>query len=213
MSFVEVSPPSERIGVQMNQKCLELSLIAVLIGGASVTPARAEYRTSKDLPDASHIHPSRLKAEIVDLTPIVTDNRKVPEDTRYVINVPPMPAARHNVVTIGDGGTPGAASQSVPITTNLLPNAGFGSNIPAQGMLAHQSLPPGTSTSGLKNVAAQRLPKTGPIASSKPFMAKPAQAAAVPTADYDRGSGATAAGAQHVTTGVVGELQRHSLLK
>jgi hypothetical protein len=127
---------------------LELAALLLLSAATSAIPAHANgFATStKNLPDASKIYPAPLQADIVDMRPKVIDTRKPEDNTRYVINVPPLPAAQNTVIQVGNPGTAGGDNGSGPnavsVRTNNLPFAGPQSNIPARSPVSSQ-LPPG----------------------------------------------------------------------
>ncbi|HEY9682926.1 MAG TPA: hypothetical protein V6C86_15225 [Oculatellaceae cyanobacterium] len=123
-------------------------------------PANANnFGNTQNLPDATQIERSRLQVDIVNKNPIVRDTRKAPEDTTYVINVPPMPTAQHNVVQIGIPTATAGNPETVPIMRSGLPNAQFGSNIPANPVVQPNSLPGGSSTNRLARLSGERIAK------------------------------------------------------
>ena len=140
-----------------------LLLMAVACASATAfsRPALAQgFSVRKNaLPDASQVERSRLRMQIVDPSPIVTDTRKPQDSTTYVINVPPPPKGKNTVVQVGDGGTGNSGGQgSLPIQSNHLPGASFQSNIPPKGVGPNKTLPSGVSSKGLGQVAARKLP-------------------------------------------------------
>ena len=147
-------------------KLFRLLLLVTIAGAAASHPVLAQGFSIKKnaLPDGSQIERSRLRMQIVDPSPIVTDVRKPEDNTTYEINIPPMKKATNRVVRIGDGGD-GSGQSSVPIRSNGLPNATFNSNIPPAGVGPNRALPPGTSTNGLGAVAGKKMPG---LSSQKP---------------------------------------------
>ena len=142
-----------------------LLLVTVAVTGTLEQPAWAQgFNLKKNaLPDGSQIERSRLRVQIVDPSPIVTDTRKQEDSTTYQINIPPLKQGKNTVVQIGDGGAGSNGGRtSVPIQSNNLPSSTFKSNIPAGGPNPGRALPPGSSSSsGLGLVAGKKLPSIG----------------------------------------------------
>ncbi len=189
-------------------------------------PAFAQSASRTNLPDASHIQRAPLRIQLIDPNPIITDTRKREEDTTYMIHVPPMPVAKHQVVEIGqpvDAGATGGTHSGVNpvnIRTNHLPGASFQSNIPAQGTALGRDLPNGSSSNGLKNVMAHNMlptPRTSgsPGAGAPGRSSSPAQSPARSTTFlmYSPSASANIGSAHEATTKVIGKkIQKYSLL-
>ncbi len=211
---------AERIGVNMHiQKTrIEFAALCVLAGATSIIPAHANgfARSTGNLPDASHVYTAPLQADIVDMRPRVIDTRKPEDNTTYVINVGPPPAANNQVIQVGGDGTPGGGKNGniapINIRRNSLPFAGPQSNIPAVSPLARQ-LPPGQVAHTMSTKANLLLhPATGgqkasngaPISTSTGFRKTPV--ATYEPSHPSAGSGAGISGERVATVRLKGDL-------
>ncbi|HEY9758173.1 MAG TPA: hypothetical protein V6C97_23610 [Oculatellaceae cyanobacterium] len=198
----------------MNNERVTLGIgFATAFLALTTQPANANnFGNTKNLPDASQIERSRLQVDFVDKSPIVRDTRKAPEDTTYVFNVPPMPAGQHNIVQVGNPAATGGNPATVPIMRSGLPNAQFGSNIPARPIVQPNSLPNGSSTNRLARLSGERIPKsnqTPEVAKQSPVVVTP-----VETKTYGTTPSASNSDSHHAVSSVKAVLQeKGSLLK
>lgn len=124
-------------------------------------------------------HKSNLQIQIVDDGPIVNDLRRAPQEDRGY-QIPIGPAGGGN--RIPEGGIPlGSGPVQMRVAPNSLPQAGFGSNIPANGMGPARALP-GTEMGQLgKQYAAEQKRNSQNNVSARPIgLGRPASAAAAP---------------------------------
>jgi hypothetical protein len=127
-------------------------------------PVQAEgFRVNRNyLPDASQIERSRLKLQLVDTGPEITDHRKNQDQAEYIINVPPVrPETSTSTVLQAGSEIPSAASQSgmappVMIAPKHPQESRFGSNMPVGG---NQRQRPSHGSSGFRWVAGQLINK------------------------------------------------------
>lgn len=203
----------------MKEYFLDASLLAFsLLSVATATPALADGPVQVKLGDASHFYKAPLQIQLINDDPRVSDHRGMPAERIYRFNMPPMPQAATEIVNMGSpAGTTGNSIGSNPITirSNHLPQADFGSNIPAQSIA--RNLPQGSSTNGLRNTAIDWSGPRHPIATravpQSTKSARQADSGPIGTATYSTPQGAASSSTQSVTTGVIGEVKRYSLLK
>lgn len=141
-------------------------------------------------------HKSPLQVQILDDGPVIKDYRTAPaSDQGY--NIPLAPTG-NNGGRIPEGGLPfntGSGPVTPRIQTPNLPQAGFGSNIPARGMGPATALP-GVKMGGLGNQYAQQQQSKSTVAARPVGLGKPAsgmRAAAAP-ASYGSSYGGSGGG-------------------
>lgn len=217
-------------------KVLSIStlVLGVLSLGAltCIQPAEAQQShmdSNKRFVDAQNLpkvnwHKSRMMVNIVDDSPLVTDNREAPGGTKYVITVPPLPQAQSETVFVSPGGMSGVGTGgggalppgSVVLDPSRPPRARLGTNIPARGIVADRPLPNGQSTNML---AKQNV--SGQLTAPKKFVARTATApgklrtsapASVAAAEYPRAAGVQTSTSSSVRTSVSGKINRGDLL-
>ncbi len=194
-----------------------LCLLALVTTAASCNasqPASAQgFNIRKNaLPDASQIERSRLRVQIVDKSPIVTDTRKDEDSTTYLINVPPRKRAVNNVVQIGDGGVTNSGPSSVPIQSNNLPNSAFKSNIPVGGVSKSGPLPPGANIGRLGLVSARKLPASGNVRPASPQTVGGASVQTLKTYEPIASTPVAVMASRHTFESVKAELHRGDLV-
>ncbi|MDR3615431.1 MAG: hypothetical protein P4L53_17870 [Candidatus Obscuribacterales bacterium] len=189
-----------------------LALAAIFSTASTRTALASGFSTdTSKLPDASKIQRSRLKVQIVDESPEVTDTRKRQNNTLYQINVPPLPQSTTNVVQIGDpaagAGNRAGNSNTIPILQNSLPFAGPTSNI-APHQLSTNQLPKGFSTQGLNGtLAGKKQAQSTPMAQSSSMTKPLAAARPTPTATYGPTTPSTSVNqSKSANTNVIGAL-------
>ncbi|MBK9143574.1 MAG: hypothetical protein IPM23_13815 [Candidatus Melainabacteria bacterium] len=206
------------------RRVFSLAALAALVitGGIGTGEARAEgfkIDVSK-LPDATKIHPSRLKIEVVNTNPEVSyhpNPRTGP--TTLIIQMPQQQAPQGQTIIVP---APGSVPPSGGMTLDLSspPPARFGTNIPAGfqgGLQAH----PGNLPAGQIKVGRQSLVQTNAIA--KPITRHslikkntPVSASNPPAVlEYAPAStaGASSAAVKTVVTGKMQPPKRGELLK
>jgi hypothetical protein len=211
-------------------KVLSTSLLAITCTAAFTAPALAGNSNgmvnTKQLPQTT-FHKSRIQAQVVDETPIIT-NCVRPEQKAKGIRIVGSGQAGPTQIDANDGGgldgmqvgNPTFSRSNPMVNTAGVPQSGFGSNIPAggPGIPGGRNLQPGTTSNRLLGVNGQL--RTAPhgqpamTGSAPRAMAAPAPATTAATTypTYPSGSG-NAAGGTQVKTNVVGSLRSHHLSK
>jgi hypothetical protein len=142
---------------------LLLNLVVSSLGLWAMPVQAQGFRINRDsLPDASQIERSRLKLQLVDTGPEITDHRKNQDQTEYIINVPPVRQETSTPAVLQAGSEiPSAASQNgmappVMIAPKHPQESRFGSNMPVGG---NQRQRPSHGSSGFRWVAGQLINK------------------------------------------------------
>lgn len=124
-------------------------------------------------------HKSALQVQIVDDGPIVHDYRTAPqEDKPYQIPIGPAGGGGR----IPEGGIPlgNGGPQQMRVAPNALPQASFGTNMPARGMAPARALP-GTEMGQLgKQYAAEQRRSQNNVSARPIGLGRPVSAAAAP---------------------------------
>lgn len=140
-------------------KKLALSLSAGVIAVLSMSaPALADPRGNSNangqgfqvggLPDGSKFPKSRLHVNIIDDSPIVTDNRPpIQGPNNTIINIPPRQVIPGTTTVVGNpNGGNGGGPVVVPLNSSGLPAANFGSQPNYKANTINPNLAPGQST-------------------------------------------------------------------
>jgi hypothetical protein len=139
-------------------KKLALSLSAGVIAVLSMSaPALADPRGNSNangqgfqvggLPDGSKFPKSRLHVNIIDTSPIVTDNRPPIEGpNNTIINIPPRQVIPGTTTVVGNPNGGSGGPVVVPLNSSGLPAANFGSQPNYKANTINPNLAPGQST-------------------------------------------------------------------
>ncbi len=208
----------------MNGKLKHVLLFSAVILPLTWQGAHAQnrYAQSKtiepyELQDASKIHRSRPKLEVVNTGPEISNRMRGPEAQRTVVIQVSPPEAPPDEVYVINSGPSGRRSGSRPGTIEVdltnPPPAGFTTNIPFGGVNKPRALPPGTTTNMLGNqYVSGRLqsPATGGRPAGRLLNAAPRKTSAPqPTAmTYPAvvGSGSSGSSATRTESKVSGQL-------
>ena len=100
------------------------------------------------LPDGSKFPKSRLRVNIIDISPIVTDNRPPIEGpNNTIINIPPRQVIPGTTTIVGNpNGASGGGPVVLPLNSSGLPAANFGSQPNYKANTINPNLAPGQST-------------------------------------------------------------------
>lgn len=138
---------------------------------------------------------ARLKLQIIDDTPEVTDCRNPNNSQTYRVNIPPMPTASASApIDIGPNGSgsfagapQGGSPGTITINNGRLPPSRFDSNLPASGPMTRKGLPDASSSNRLGNKAFLQGSMLRPsVVKPRPANAiKPTSAASPTTETYD----------------------------
>lgn len=164
----------------------KIQILSVLLGSGLLVSscfngaqAQSSVNLKKGQLQQAGWHKSALQVQIIDDSPIVNDLRRpAAQDRGFEIPI----GAPGGGNRIPEGGIPlGSGPTSVRMSPNALPTAGFGSNIPARGILPVNGLQQ-AKMGGLGNKFNTPAPKSASTGvSARPLLGKPSQAArAVP---------------------------------
>lgn len=164
---------------------VKIQYLSVLLGSGllvsscfSAAQAQNSVNLKKGQLQQAGWHKSALQVQIIDDSPIVNDLRRAPsQDRGYEIPIG-SPGGGNR---IPEGGIPlGNGPSAVRISPSSLPSAGFGSNIPARGILPAGNLQQ-AKMGGLGNKYAEQQKAANTGVSARPLLGKPSHAArAVP---------------------------------
>ncbi|MGD9682840.1 MAG: hypothetical protein AB7W16_16745 [Candidatus Obscuribacterales bacterium] len=202
------------------RRVFSLAALAALVitGGIGAGEARAEgfkIDVSK-LPDATKIHPSRLKIEVVNTNPEVSYHPNPQTGpTTLIIQVPQQQQPQGKTIIVpAPGSVPPASGMAIDLSSP--PPARFGTNIPTGLQAPPANLPAGQITVGRQSLV--RTNATGkPIARHSLIKKNTPVSASNPPAvlEYAPAStaGASNAAVKTVVTGKMQPPKRGELLK
>ncbi len=196
-------------------KKLILYISAGIFCGLLACPAEAQEHggfkiNSKALPDASNIERARLRLQVVDTSPILTDNRpKNQQPDNYIINVAPQQSTPGNTFVIN---SPTGSGGGYVNLNGLAPVSDMQRSNISHRQIAPSNLPQGSSTGvhGPTGAAAGQTTAQNSLAGrmTTPIKSHQMQAASIPAKGYgDYHSGGQSAGGPSAQGSVHGEIK------
>jgi len=139
-------------------------------------PARSALAVLPDrqgqLPDATRIHPSRLKVEVVRTDPIVQHHMRPDEETTYIIPLGQFPATNHRTVLLNPACQGSSLNGPYAVINGSTPHQRVHFKHSSGGLIRRSGLPAGQASTVLGGLMAPSLlPPEPRLASTQPARA------------------------------------------